>query len=650
MRIFYLRTLLVCLLVSTSISAQSLHGIYVDKFSTILGNTVKEDSLLHYAQDSSFNYLALYDLHNVNFTNSSSVTALATFIRKARETYGIQYVGAVSETYSMLLTKITPYNAARTNVNEKFNVFNLEFEFWTTSSVNAGGYYCTQYLQQAGCNCDTAGAFRYYISELHKIDSLANTQGAISETYVGWFNQGQAQTLVNNVDRILLHAYRVDPSSVFGYSKPRLSYLASLNRQVDVLPIFSSEPTFMGPWLNSHANAESYSKYLADFNADNNTWKGYIRLQGYQWFDYGFMPKPVYSGGGQTTPVITASGPLSFCSGGSVTLNAPAGTAYHWSNGATTQSISVTTSGTYSCAVTQSGTTQTSNTLTVQSNTSPVCTFSAGALIGNVVTLTSTSTAGSGSLSSYRWYKNGSSISGATSSTYTVTESADYSLSVTNSNGCSASAGAQSITVPVSYCTLSTPTGLSSVVLSSTCVKVSWNTFPQTDSIIVRYKKDGSNSYSYIRMANTGQTSVVISNLQANTSYSWRVKTMCGISVSSYSSKSYFTTVYNGITTTTSTSRTTLETTYSENDNDELLAYPVPANEFVQLYFFADNEQKGQLLITDLSGRMVRNEATSLVEGDNTINLHTEDLLPGLYFIAVRTDGICLSKRILIQH
>jgi hypothetical protein len=41
------------------------------------------------------------------------------------------------------------------------------------------------------------------------------------------------------------------------------------------------------------------------------------------------------------TPVITANGPLSFCDGGSVTLDAGAGyTAYSWSSGKSTQSIS----------------------------------------------------------------------------------------------------------------------------------------------------------------------------------------------------------------------------------------------------------------------------------------------------------------------
>lgn len=48
---------------------------------------------------------------------------------------------------------------------------------------------------------------------------------------------------------------------------------------------------------------------------------------------------------------ITLSGPTTICSGQSVTLTAPAGYMYEWSNGLTTPSISVTESGSYSVTI-----------------------------------------------------------------------------------------------------------------------------------------------------------------------------------------------------------------------------------------------------------------------------------------------------------
>ncbi len=49
---------------------------------------------------------------------------------------------------------------------------------------------------------------------------------------------------------------------------------------------------------------------------------------------------------------ITASGPTTLCNGGSVVLTANAGAGYLWSNGATTQSINVTTTGSFTVTVT----------------------------------------------------------------------------------------------------------------------------------------------------------------------------------------------------------------------------------------------------------------------------------------------------------
>lgn len=69
---------------------------------------------------------------------------------------------------------------------------------------------------------------------------------------------------------------------------------------------------------------------------------------------------------------ISASGASEICSGSSVTLTANTGTAYLWSpGGETTQSINVTSSGTYTCQVTTFCGTATSTPFTVTVNPAP---------------------------------------------------------------------------------------------------------------------------------------------------------------------------------------------------------------------------------------------------------------------------------------
>jgi hypothetical protein len=155
------------------------------------------------------------------------------------------------------------------------------------------------------------------------------------------------------------------------------------------------------------------------------------------------------------TPAITASGPTTFCTGGSVTLAAPAGYTYAWSTGATTQSITVTTAGSYSVTVTDgNGCSATSapTTVNVASNPTVTITGPATSCAGATITLD----AGPG-FASYAWSTGEvtQTISAAPVSTTT------YSVTVTNGANCSGSASktvtvsatpAPTITAPASVC------------------------------------------------------------------------------------------------------------------------------------------------------------------------------------------------------
>lgn len=127
---------------------------------------------------------------------------------------------------------------------------------------------------------------------------------------------------------------------------------------------------------------------------------------------------------------ISANGPTTFCAGGSVNLTASSGSSYFWNNGATTQTISVTAPGTYSCIVTDANGCSNSASQVVNINPLPEVVISAGGPTtfceGGSVILTATEG------TTYLWN------TGETTQSITTTISGSYSCTVTNSNGCSA--------------------------------------------------------------------------------------------------------------------------------------------------------------------------------------------------------------------
>jgi hypothetical protein len=280
--------------------AQNIRGLYVDGLFAILGDTLKEDSLLRFAQTNGFNYLTLYEVNQVNnvtpLNNFSSAATFANFISKAKTQFGMLQIGVAGESYNFFKNNILPYNQQHPLASEKIDVYNVEFEFWVPSSVSPNGVYCNDYLISAGYSCDTSGAFAYYKKMLFKIDSLANANGSICEAYFGWFNQGQGAQIINTgVDRILLSVYitSANYASSFQYNtiQSRLENLASAQQNIKVIPIYSAEPVFMQSWTQSNPFFFPFGQMQTSLAAETAPWKNYIQLEGIQWFKYTDLPK-----------------------------------------------------------------------------------------------------------------------------------------------------------------------------------------------------------------------------------------------------------------------------------------------------------------------------------------------------------------------
>ena len=142
------------------------------------------------------------------------------------------------------------------------------------------------------------------------------------------------------------------------------------------------------------------------------------------------------------SPIVSASGSLIFCTGGSVTLTSNIETGNVWSpNGETTQSITVSSSGNYSVTVVDAngcvGTSAITD-VTVSDDPTPIVTASGATVICGSGSVTLTSSSQTGNI----WSPNGE-----TTQSITVSSSGNYSVTVDNGNGCSGTSNITGVTI-----------------------------------------------------------------------------------------------------------------------------------------------------------------------------------------------------------
>lgn len=196
---------------------------------------------------------------------------------------------------------------------------------------------------------------------------------------------------------------------------------------------------------------------------------------------------------------IIPQGLISFCAGGSVVLNSSSSTGNLWSNSNQSQYINVSNSGDYFVTVTNNnGCTGTSNTISVIINPLPaVPTISANGPItfcqGNTVVLTASSNGGNS------WSNQ------ASTNNITVNTAGAYTVTNTNSDGCSTTS------LPIVVNVDSNPIAIASLI-SENVIEASpiglnyqWISCSSNAQIV------GANSVSYTATTN-GSYSVIVTN------------------------------------------------------------------------------------------------------------------------------------------
>ena len=295
-----------------------------------------------------------------------------------------------------------------------------------------------------------------------------------------------------------------------------------------------------------------------------------------------------------STPTISANGATSFCTGGSVELTSSSATGNVWSNNATTQAITVTTSGSYTVTVTDNNScTASSTATTVNVSNAPAPTLTASATqacSGEVVTLTS-STA-----DSYTW------SNGDTTQSIQVTATGTFSVVTTNANACAGVGTSNTVNVTFT----ATPTAAGSFTSNGDVV-----TFSNTSNGASSYSWDfgdftnSSAAAPVHAYAVDGTYQVVLTAINGNCTDTVALSVV--INTSSLNEMTGF---------------------------DQVKLYPNPTNGNATLQFVNNLGTETTIVLQDQFGRILETNTTSNI-GLNEVAVNTSMLSAGLYQVVL---------------
>lgn len=289
--------LILCFVLSIFYTYSSERILYVDQFYSILGNEDKEDNLLNFTVSNGFNKIFLYDLHKVNrdypLANSNKNQILADFIYKAKTSFGIKEVGGSGESGEFFIKAIHAYNMSRKDDKEKFDSYNLEYEYWKTDDSRDGGYYCENYLKNNGKSCGRNGSFSFFIKSLSTMRTLAkqNSHPVKVEAYVGKYTRQEIHQISKYVDRLLVHVYVRNPKKGFNYANQRLQYLSQVKNKPKVSIIYSSETLFMGGWLKFNSLKKGEKIFIDSMKNTNKSLLSKINFTNFTYYNYNQLSK-----------------------------------------------------------------------------------------------------------------------------------------------------------------------------------------------------------------------------------------------------------------------------------------------------------------------------------------------------------------------
>ncbi len=267
---------------SLKVQTAAFRGVYIDGFSTQIGNIVKEDSILNWCLKNNLNEISLYSINTIlNMSNGSIL--LNSFINKAKNAPYYINVSFVAASLSTTTKEYTNYYLSQPN---KFSAITTEYEFWNTG--NSFTTFSGQLQYMNSINSSTSGAIKRQIY----LSKFVDASGIITQ------DSTIAEQIVSSSDRIFLVNYSNNAYNLSSTTLNKIKIIANashkLNKVTEIIILFNLNQNSVDPNIfsyfsingSNHLFIDAYSKFKNDYNSANFTNKSFIKLNGFQLYNY----------------------------------------------------------------------------------------------------------------------------------------------------------------------------------------------------------------------------------------------------------------------------------------------------------------------------------------------------------------------------
>lgn len=87
----------------------------------------------------------------------------------------------------------------------------------------------------------------------------------------------------------------------------------------------------------------------------------------------------------------------------------------------------------------------------------------------------------------------------------------------------------------------------------------------------------------------------------------------------------------------------------NDKTKNKLSVYPNPSTGVFSLVFNTTNSEKGKLIITDITGKIVIQQDVDSKLGNNMLQINSNDFSSGAYFVSIQFEEKELHQKVIIQ-